>query len=69
MAAVDVVKTCNYEDCDGDWHACPHCGGEGYIVDDCFEDSCPCADPETDHDIIECDYCRGKGGWKCPAAA
>ena len=25
---------------------CYECGGEGYIVADCFEDSCCCADPE-----------------------
>ena len=54
-------------ECDGERHECYACGGEGLVLDDCFEDSCPCADPETDHDIVECEVCRGAGGWPCPA--
>lgn len=33
---------------------CPECGGEGFIEDDCFEDTCCCADP---HDIVPCKTC------------
>jgi hypothetical protein len=40
---------------------CSNCDGEGYIVDDCFEDSCCCADPETEHGVITCPTCQGKG--------
>ena len=39
---------------------CWQCGGDGYIVGDCFEDTCCCADPEREHDIIECSVCCGK---------
>jgi hypothetical protein len=33
---------------------CGECGGEGWIVADCFEDTCCCADPESQHDLIRC---------------
>ena len=54
------------EDCDGEHHECPHCGGEGYVLGDCFEDTCCCADPDTAHDTVACEYCEGAGGWRCP---
>lgn len=37
---------------------CGECGGEGYIVDDCFEDTCCCADPENEHELIRCPSCK-----------
>ena len=37
---------------------CYECGGEGFIVADCFEDSCCCADPEMDHGLIPCPLCK-----------
>ena len=46
---------------DGADDECSECGGEGWIVDDCFEDTCCCADPETEHDIIPCPVCNAKG--------
>jgi hypothetical protein len=58
---------CIDHDCDGEWHVCNDCDGSGLILDDCFEDTCPCADPESDHDMIECPTCSGSGGWDCPA--
>lgn len=39
---------------------CPECGGEGYVLDDCFEDTCCCADPE-EHGYVKCSLCFGKG--------
>jgi hypothetical protein len=39
---------------------CYECGGEGYIVADCFEDTCCCADPESEHGLIPCPLCGGK---------
>lgn len=44
-----------------DHEDCYECGGEGWIVGDCFEDACCCADPETDHDIIPCPNCNPTG--------
>lgn len=38
---------------------CYECGGEGFVLDDCFEDTCCCADPETEHDVIPCPVCAG----------
>lgn len=58
-------RACGGE-CDGERHECWSCGGEGYVLDDCFEDSCCCADPETDHDTVACEQCSGAGGWPCP---
>jgi hypothetical protein len=46
---------CNCED-DG---VCYECGGDGYVVADCFEDTCCCADPEEEHGLIICPNCRG----------
>lgn len=36
---------------------CPECDGEGFVVAPCFEDTCCCADPETEHGIIPCPLC------------
>jgi hypothetical protein len=41
---------------DGD--ECYECGGEGIVLDDCFEDTCCCADPETEHDMVPCPVCQ-----------
>ena len=44
---------------DGENDGCYECGGEGFIVDDCFEDTCCCADPELQHGLIPCPVCGG----------
>lgn len=52
----------DYEDFEDDQQeGCCECGGEGFIVDDCFEDTCCCADPETEHGIIPCPHCNAGG--------
>lgn len=38
---------------------CYQCGGEGWITGECFEDTCCCANPEEDHDMIPCPVCSG----------
>lgn len=40
---------------------CAECDGSGWIEDDCFEDTCCCADPVTEHGIIHCPMCNPKG--------
>lgn len=40
-----------------DLESCPDCDGEGFILDECFEDTCCCAEPELEHDIIPCPTC------------
>lgn len=40
--------------------ACGECDGEGYVLADCFEDTCCCADPETQHGYVRCGTCGGK---------
>ena len=55
----DIDNLCrepDYEDYDGD--DCPDCGGAGWIVDECFEDTCCCIDPELTHNIIPCPTCN-----------
>lgn len=42
-----------------DGEGCFECGDEGYVVDDCFEDTCCCADPELQHGLIRCPVCGG----------
>ena len=44
-------------DDDGQDIDCPECGGEGFIVDDCDEDTCCCADPSASHGLIPCPLC------------
>ena len=39
---------------------CDECVGEGFVVADCFEDTCCCADPEIDHGVIRCPKCHGR---------
>lgn len=38
---------------------CGVCGGSGY-VHDCGEDTCCCADPES-QDMEQCPWCGGEG--------
>jgi hypothetical protein len=60
----DFSTICEAEECDGRWHDCWNCGGEGISGGhDCGEDACPCAVPEEG----TCRVCNGKGGWACPA--
>ena len=35
---------------------CPECGGEGFIEDDCDEDTCCCMEP---HLLVPCPLCDG----------
>ena len=51
-SADEIVDTCEED--------CPECGGEGFIEDECFEDTCCCADPATEHGLITCPMCGGK---------
>ena len=44
-----------------DDNACSRCDGEGWILGDCFEDTCCCEDPETEHDMIPCNLCNPGG--------
>lgn len=44
-------------DDDDDDLSCWKCDGDGYIVSDCFEDTCCCEDPGIEHDIIPCPVC------------
>jgi len=40
---------------------CWECGGEGWITDDCFEDTCCCLDPDAEHGIVPCPKCNPNG--------
>ena len=40
-----------------DYEECYECGGEGFVLNDCFEDTCCCADPETSHGFRPCSLC------------
>lgn len=54
-------------DPDNDWDPlwdeddCEECGGEGVILNDCFEDTCCCADPEEEHGYRDCPLCQPHG--------
>ena len=48
----------DYED---DGEECGECGGEGWVLADCFEDTCCCADPESQHGVERC-HCNPKRG-------
>jgi hypothetical protein len=46
---------------DDEWgEPCWECGDEGYVLSDCFDDSCCCADPETEHGYEPCPVCNLK---------
>lgn len=36
---------------------CYECGGEGFILNECFEDTCCCLDPEMSHGYRPCPNC------------
>jgi hypothetical protein len=42
-----------YVECD-EGEECGECGGEGWVLADCFEDTCCCADPELEHGLVRC---------------
>ena len=46
---------------DDEDNECWACGGEGFVLGDCGEDTCCCADPETQHPMVRCETCGGKG--------
>lgn len=56
FCAQDYYDVVAYED-DED---CYECGGEGFVLRDCFEDTCCCADPESSHGYKLCPVCRGR---------
>jgi hypothetical protein len=33
---------------------CGKCVGDGWVVADCFEDTCCCLDPENEHGLVRC---------------
>jgi hypothetical protein len=45
------------EECDGSWHTCWECGGEGGVESDDWQDG---------EDLLRCSLCRGACGWPCP---
>ena len=47
-----------YDDDDLD-DPCWNCGGEGYVLNDCFEDTCCCLDPEEEHGYSPCPIRKG----------
>ena len=51
-------------DFDDMYEECFECNGEGWILDDCFEDTCFCLNPEEDHDLIPCPVCNPGGKYK-----
>ena len=51
----------DYEDDGEGCDQCGDCGGEGWVLADCFEDTCCCADPESQHGIERC-HCNTKHG-------
>ena len=40
---------------------CWECGYDGWVLADCFEDSCCCADPEEEHEYEPCRTCNSWG--------
>ena len=40
--------------------ACCECGGIGWVTADCFEDTCCCEDPETEHGTVPCPACHNR---------
>jgi len=40
---------------------CYECGGDGWVVDQCDEDSCCCEDPEASHGLVPCSVCNLEG--------
>ena len=55
MAETETLGDDYYED------DCSECGGDGFIENDCFEDTCCCADPLTSHGISPCPVCFDGG--------
>ena len=63
LAPIDPPDDSRYDEPDyGDLEDdCSECGGKGWITDECDEDCCCCADPETQHALIPCPVCNPKG--------
>lgn len=63
MSGYDEWKTTDPRSLDGSYDPdpeddeCYQCGGEGWITAECFEDTCCCANPEEDHELIPCPVC------------
>lgn len=43
-----------------DEEGCYECGDEGWVLNDCFEDTCCCADPESQHGYRRCSLCGAR---------
>ena len=62
-----ILCNADIDECDGERHICFDCGGEGLILDSCFEDTCCCSDPEFQHETLTCLTCNGIGSYPCPS--
>lgn len=49
-------SSCDPDICDGTWHHCWRCGGEGSVEPRNSEDG----------ELVDCEECEGEGGWPCP---
>lgn len=63
-----MKSDCDDAECDGVMHFCYECGGDGFLVAECGEDSCCCRDPEESHGYVTCHICSGAGAWPCPSS-
>lgn len=57
----EQAAVCLDQDCDGRFHSCPDCGGEGFTEDD--------FDGSGAEEMVPCSTCAGRGGWACPSPA
>ena len=55
-ATFSDVENCPHCEYDHDEEDCAECGGEGFIENDCFEDTCCCADTAS-HGFRPCPNC------------
>jgi hypothetical protein len=49
------------DDFDEPLEDCYECGGELWIIAECFDDTCCCDDPAAEHDVIPCPVCNPGG--------
>lgn len=57
----DFLDGVNLDDLTEDeFEECYECGGEGFVLRDCDEDTCCCAEPEASHGFKICPMCGGE---------